>query len=268
MIDMSNNDSFDDFNFDDLNSNDLDDLNSNDIDDLFNSDFDSIGSLEDQNQEQQEDEHNLGLDESHNNDESNYFLDNSDTDRDTYSDADSNQQSPNNVRKTAIFAIICGVILIIVVFAVVNIITGLGDKQPKNDAASSQTTVNSNSNNTNNTSYNQNNSNTISTPTISSNEASWIKFEDTSSEISFNEEYIDSIFTVTNHTDYVKVANDSSIMVKTVLIGALSGYTGTYELEVPYNIGRLVTDGMSFDVEVQIGITKSGQKVIGEIRYN
>lgn len=256
MIDMSNNDSFDDFNFDDL--------NSNDIDDLFDSDFDSIGSLEDQNQEQQEDEHNLGLDESHNNDESNYFLDNSDTDSDT----DSDQQSPNNVRKTAIFAIICGVILIIVVFAVVNLITGLGDKQPKNDAVSSQTTVNSNSNNTNNTSYSQNNSNTISTPTISSNEASWVKFEDTSSEISFNEEYIDSIFTVTNHTDYVKVANDSSIMVKTVLIGALSGYTGTYELEVPYNIGRLVTDGMSFDVEVQIGITKSGQKVIGEIRYN
>lgn len=257
MIDMSNNDSFDDFNFDDL--------NSNDIDDLFDSDFDSIGSLEDQNQEQQEDEHNLGLDESHNNDESNYFLDNSDTDSDT----DSDQQSPNNVRKTAIFAIICGVILIIVVFAVVNIITGLGDKQPKNDAVSSQTTVNSNSNNnTNNTSYSQNNSNTISTPTVSSNEASWVKFEDTSSEISFNEEYIDSIFTVTNHTDYVKVANDSSIMVKTVLIGALSGYTGTYELEVPYNMGRLVTDGMSFDVEVQIGITKSGQKVIGEIRYN
>lgn len=256
MIDMSNNDSFDDFNFDDLNSNDLDDL--------FDSDFDSIGSLEDQNQEQQEDEHNLGLDESHNNDESNYFLNNSDTDSDT----DSNQQSPNNVRKTAIFAIICGVILIIVVFAVVNIITGLGDKQPKNDAVSNQTTVNSNSNNTNNTSYSQNNSNTISTPTMSSNEASWVKFEDTSSEISFNEEYIDSIFTVTNHTDYVKVANDSSIMVKTVLIGALSGYTGTYELEVPYNIGRLVTDGMSFDVEVQIGITKSGQKVIGEIRYN
>lgn len=172
----------------------------------------------------------------------------------------SDQIPGGNIKKTAIFTIICGIILIVVIFIVVNLLSNASDKP-----SSYNNSINTESEHSESSEYNSNNQ-SVSQDTSSN--SGWTAFEDTNSEITFNEDYIDSIFTVTSHKNYVKIVdNKNNILVKTVLIGALSGYTGTYEIEVPYSMGSLVADGMSFEVKVQIGVTNSGQRVVGDIKY-
>ena len=117
------------------------------------------------------------------------------------------------------------------------------------------------------TSNMENNSNNNElTITGSKKDKNWKSFE-SSKDIEFNKEYVSSIFTVISTSNYVKLANDErEIMVKTVVTGSLSGFTGTYEIEVPYSKGSQLLAGNTFDVEVQIG--KYGEKiVVGEIVY-
>ena len=52
-----------------------------------------------------------------------------------------------------------------------------------------------------------------------------------------------------------------------MLTGALAGFAGTYELEVPYHLGSQIDAGLSFDVSVLMGTTADGKSVVGEIVY-
>ena len=75
------------------------------------------------------------------------------------------------------------------------------------------------------------------------------------------------MFTVTNIKNYVKVIDsESNLMIKTILKGSLSGFLGMYELEVPYNKGKLLNLGTSFKVKVQVGTYKD-RVIIGDIEY-
>ena len=65
----------------------------------------------------------------------------------------------------------------------------------------------------------------------------------------------------------VLVDGNSNIEVKSVLTGALAGFAGTYELEVPYHLGSQIDTGLSFDVSVLMGTTADGKSVVGEIVY-
>ena len=56
-------------------------------------------------------------------------------------------------------------------------------------------------------------------------------------------------------------------MVKSVLTGALSGLSGTYEIEVPYTVASKVNPGDFFDVTVEMGTDTRGKTVVGEILY-
>ena len=104
------------------------------------------------------------------------------------------------------------------------------------------------------------------TPTVVQNTLVWKEFS-SSDKINFTEEYVDSIFTVVNMKNYVKIVDiESNLMVKTVVSGSLSGFIGTYELILPYNKASHLLTGNSFNVRVQLG--KFNDKVVvGEIKY-
>lgn len=166
------------------------------------------------------------------------------------------QSNTNDVKKIAIKAIICGVLLIVIVFGVMNLITRFTGDKSENTPSSNVSTVEPN-----NTGNNQNN--IVSKP----GKSDWVQFN-SGNEITFKDDYISSTFTVTSYSHYLKVVDsNSNLQVKTILVGALAGYQGTYELEVPYNIGKNVEVGMSFDVSLRIGETKDGNSVVGEIVY-
>lgn len=154
--------------------------------------------------------------------------------------------SRKDILKQAGIIIIIGVVLIILAFAVVK---WLGTPRNNTTDVSSSTYVNENVQNKNNNTQND-----------------WIEIsKDT--DISFNENYINSVFTITSIDNVVKVIDgEKNIMIKSVLTGTLDGIRGTYELDVPYYKGVKLSVGMSFNVRVQIGEYK-GKSVIGEIDY-
>lgn len=184
------------------------------------------------------------------------FGNSGDSDESDFDEDGVSQSNTNDVKKIAIKAIICGVLLIVIVFGVMNLITRFTGDKSENTPSSNASTVEPN-----NTGNNQNN--IVSKP----GKSDWIQFN-SGNEITFKDDYISSTFTVTSYSHYLKVVDsNSNLQVKTILVGALAGYQGTYELEVPYNIGKNVEVGMSFDVSLRIGETKDGNSVVGEIVY-
>lgn len=104
-----------------------------------------------------------------------------------------------------------------------------------------------------------------SQPVQGSEDAGWIEFNGASEEIYFSETPIETTFTVTKVRNYVKVTSvNNDIMLKTVATGSLSGYNGTYEVELPYNKGSLLQPGAVLKVSIQVG-EYGGSSVVGEI---
>jgi hypothetical protein len=94
----------------------------------------------------------------------------------------------------------------------------------------------------------------------------WIETE-MLDDVTFQSEYIDIQFYVTDINHYVKeVEGSNNIVLKSTLTGSLSGYPGTYTLDIPYDKGIRLSVGTSFDVQVQVGECQ-GRTVIGEILY-
>lgn len=84
-------------------------------------------------------------------------------------------------------------------------------------------------------------------------------------DIELNDSLSDLTFTITDIKHYAK-SDETALRVKTVLKGAISGYTGTYELEVPYSKGIKLSIGDSFNVKCRLG-SYNGKNVIEEISY-
>lgn len=84
-------------------------------------------------------------------------------------------------------------------------------------------------------------------------------------DIELNTDLSDLTFTITDIKHYAK-SDANTLRVKTVLKGAISGYTGTYELEVPYSKGIKLAIGDSFNVKCRLG-SYNGKNVIEEISY-
>ena len=83
--------------------------------------------------------------------------------------------------------------------------------------------------------------------------------------IELNDSLSDLTFTITDIKHYAK-SDENTLRVKTFLKGAISGYTGTYELEVPYSKGIKLSIGDSFNVKCRLG-SYNGKNVIEEISY-
>lgn len=95
----------------------------------------------------------------------------------------------------------------------------------------------------------------------------WKEFTSKNTKVVFNEEYIDCIFTITNVKNYVKViSSESNLVMKTVVTGNISGFNGTYELEIPYSKGSQLLIGNTFSVKVELG-KYDDKVVVGEIKY-
>lgn len=86
-------------------------------------------------------------------------------------------------------------------------------------------------------------------------------------DINFNEGYKDITFTVTSVENRARAYDtNKNLVVITKLQGSLSGLSGTFDLEVPYDKGRKLSVGDSFTVAVQLGTFKN-QTVVGSIKY-
>lgn len=176
-------------------------------------------------------------------------------------------------RKVSFIAIICGIVLIAVAFLLVGFITKLSNK-PKENLNDTNNNVNehisqSNDNTQSQSGQSEQNNNQINYQNTQnqnqSNNQDWISFS-SADGVTFSEDYVDSTFSVTSIKHYVKVVDSDNLMVKTVLTGALSGFTGTYEIEVPFSKGSLLSVGKSFNVSVQVGTNSSGKTIVGEIK--
>ena len=88
-----------------------------------------------------------------------------------------------------------------------------------------------------------------------------------SEQVTFNNEYTDMVFTVTGIEHRARAVDaNNNLLVKTTLTGSVSGLSGTYQLDVPYNKGIKLVVGNSFNVHVQLG-SYNGKTVVGEIKY-
>jgi len=181
-----------------------------------------------------------------------------------------NSQSVVNTRKTAIIAVCVGVVLLLGVVAI-------GGKVAKGKNANNTNVANQDIpqvvNNTGGIPQvqqvdAQNIMDENKPPAIPSTGGTgeyWKQFTGDTS-IVFNDEYTTLKFTVTDIDHFAASVDSSSIAVKTVLTGSLSGMTGRYELVVPYSKGSKLSVGKSFDVNVQIG-TYGDKVVVGDISY-
>ena len=192
--------------------------------------------------------------------------------------ADAHNRKATN--KTALIAILCGIILIAVVFGVVNFINKRSEDKVNNPNVSTELPApNTDSGKSPQPSTPSTPSTGVNTPSVQSNpnqpsESSkpvqsndgWIEIP-VYDGITWNSEKIDSTFYITSKKHYIKVIDSSNFEIKTVLYGALSGFTGTYDLEVPYTVGthKDLPVGESFKVKVQFGTDTTGKTVVGEI---
>lgn len=181
------------------------------------------------------------------------------------------------VLKPAIIAIVIGIVVVIGAFVVMKLISSKATTSANNQATKQTEVVQENKvqdtkkvqETTNKETSNGNNIDETINKNVSQkaqDTSGWKSFA-SNSKISFNEEYVDCIFTVTNIKNYVKVIDsENNLMMKTVVTGNLSGFTGTYELELPYNKGSQLLAGNNFNVKVQLG-KYDDKVVVGEIKY-
>jgi len=98
------------------------------------------------------------------------------------------------------------------------------------------------------------------------NDSDWLQF-DKADELVLSTDYTALTYTVTEIEHYArKVDVNNNMELKTMLKGSLSGFGGTYELEVPYSIGSNLKVGNSFNVSVRLG-SYNGVSVVDEIAY-
>lgn len=96
----------------------------------------------------------------------------------------------------------------------------------------------------------------------------WVKFQSNQDAVIYQQDYVAATFTVTKVANYVNVsdADTDYIQIKQTLSGQIQGLPGTFQIDVPYNLGSNVQVGQSFDVQVLYG-TYNGRTVVGDVRY-
>lgn len=167
--------------------------------------------------------------------------------------ADGSTQDKSGLIKICVIIIVIAIMIIAIVFKVVGG-SGKSKNKPKDTVVAPNTQQIEQVNN-NNTSSNSSNSND-----------GWVSISGKDS-ISFSENEVSSTFTITAIKHYAKVVDSNkNLEVKTVLTGTLDGFTGTYDLEVPYSKGCRLSVTQNFSVKVEVG-DYNGKTVIGDIKY-
>ena len=173
-------------------------------------------------------------------------------------------------KKTAIMVIAFGLGAFIIVCIIASIVNGIGKNKNQSSSSSGQsqsqvTRVESKPSGQTQSSAGQvQSSRQVQSSTQNSSDG-WMEFN-SSSEIVFQEDYKELVFTVTGVHHYVKQEGTNALSIKTTLTGSLSGMSGSYEMDIPYDKGSLISVGTEFTVKVQLG-EYNGRTVIGEISY-
>ncbi len=96
-------------------------------------------------------------------------------------------------------------------------------------------------------------------------EPEWVIFKQ-DDKIEFDKE-IEALFTVTSIQHVAKVVNNKNDkIIKSIVKGNISGITGNYEIDIPYDKAKLISDGTVFNVRYKYNM-RNDVRIIGEIKY-
>lgn len=157
------------------------------------------------------------------------------------------EKEGKSVKKVAVVLIAVGIVVVLVATSI-GIAVSKKSKKSTKQISKEETT--------------QQDSNYVK-PVKSTENNGW-KTVSSEEDVNFNSEYTSLTFTITG-INHVARKNGENIEIKTLLNGSVSGLSGTYELEVPYNKGIKTSIGMSFDIECLMG-EYQGAVVIGDIK--
>ena len=94
----------------------------------------------------------------------------------------------------------------------------------------------------------------------------WTEIED-DAQIAYNNSYSELTFTITGIKHYARSVDvNNNLVIKTTLTGSISGLSGTYSLDIPYNKGTKLVVGNQFTVQVLLG-QYNGKTVVCDIVY-
>lgn len=182
------------------------------------------------------------------------------------------------LKKQSLIFIAVGIVAIILVFIIAGAINGRSKKEDSVQQVDTSVTQNNQQNNNVNVDDIMNNSNSSQSQDSQAttkqniitnkvdNDFTWTLITN-NENIQFNDNYSDMTFTVTSIEHKARaVDTNNNLVVITTLQGSISGLSGTYELDIPYNKGVKLVVGNSFTVHVQLG-TYNDKTVVGEIQY-
>lgn len=183
-----------------------------------------------------------------------------------------NAQQDTGVKKNSLIIIAAGVVVILAVIFIAPRVLNKSPNKNVDDIVQSEQPVNSNVNVDNIVNDNSSNDGTTSTTdnTVIYNtvdgDYKWTSISD-HEDVTFDDDYKEQIFTITNIEHRARaVDTNNNLVVITTLHGSISGLSGTYEIDVPYNKGVKLVVGNSFTVHVQLG-TYNNKTVVGEIKF-
>lgn len=156
------------------------------------------------------------------------------------------------LKKNTIIVIIAGLIIIIAALMIWKKASASGQNMVYNQSADE---VSQESN------YQQ--SNNIAESNVSNSSSEWTTLSGDQTIDSIKE--VESQFTVTS-IEHLARKSGNEMQIKTHLRGSLSGLTGVYDLDVPYEKGTKLKVGDVFTVTVEVG-SYNNSTVVGVIRF-
>lgn len=206
----------------------------------------------------------FGLEDNNMSDGENQFNGAFDSNDDT---SDNNSGSrDSSVKKQSIIAVAVGIVIIIIVIAIATKLNNKSTKTPVDTPINKTQVINETQSNNSLPANTTNNTVVTNDSSIESNEFNWTSITSNES-IQINDDYSDMVFTITNIEHRARtVDTKGNLVVKTRLLGSISGLTGVYEIEVPYNKGTKLVVGDSFTIKVLLGTFKD-KTVVADISY-
>lgn len=204
-------------------------------------------------------------------DNNNQDFSNSDDVLNTGGNPDGNENA-GSIKKTAIIMIAVGIVVVIGVLSLARVVINkdkqTATKQNTGTNVSTQVPVQQTTVNAQELMGNNNQSKPVqnnSTNQSSGDSNYWINING-QDQMVFGEP-IAVQFHITGIKHYIANAEGSdNYVVKSTLSGSLAGYSGTFQLDVPYDKGTLLQVGQEFTVYITVG-SWNGKTVIGEIKY-
>lgn len=177
----------------------------------------------------------------------------------------SEDERQRSLKKIAIFALGLAAALLILVCIIARIVSNSKAAESKlnssYNSASQETVVSKKEPKKENT--NNSTKETQAVNNTQSNTGDWVKVK--ANTFGTIDTQINSIFTVTGVDTYAKVLANGEIQIKTEATGNIAGLTGTYVLDIPFNVTGVVGLGQQLSIVYSIG-EKDGSKIVGDIK--